>query len=51
MLAGDGLLFFVLIVSELVADRARLVLDVVDTPFAKADIGVAGSCGVACLLV
>lgn len=41
----------VLMVRVLVADRARLVVfEVVDTPFAKADIEVAVPDGVACLL-
>lgn len=48
MLDGDGMPFLVLMVR--VADRARLVLEVVDTPFAKADIEAAVSYGVACLL-
>lgn len=48
---GNGLPFLVLMVRVLVADRARLVLEVVDTPFAKADIEAAVSYGVACRLV
>lgn len=51
---GDGIGSPVLVLMEsvLVADRARLaVFEVVDTPFAKADIEVAVSYGVACLLV
>lgn len=50
MLEREGLAFLVLIVSVLVAERARPVVDVVDTPFAKADIEVAVPRGVACLL-
>lgn len=50
MLDCDGSPFLVLMVRVFVADRARLVLEVVDTPFAKADIEAAVSYGVACLL-
>lgn len=50
MFGGSGSPFLVLTVRVLVADRARLVLEVVDTPFAKADIEAAVSYGVACLL-
>lgn len=49
---GEGSPFRVLIVRVLVADRARLaVFEVVETPFARADIEEAVCYGVACLLV
>lgn len=50
ILEGKELAFLVLMVSVLVAERARPVVDVVDTPFAKADIDVAGPWNIACLL-
>lgn len=44
-------MFLVFTVRVFVADRARLeVFEVVDTPFARADIEVAVTNGVACLL-